>query len=95
MQKTFIINTKIQNVHAIILDCTRSKNYDAFNVLAIIDNKLVSWFNKNMVKGYLCQGHLRCFQFYEFEVEYESYSFSSSRLVYYKVFYDSDFYNGF
>ena len=44
------IDTKIQNVHAIILDCTRSKNYDAFNVLAIIDNKLVSWFNKNMVK---------------------------------------------
>ena len=44
------IDTKIQNVHATILDCTRSKNYDAFNVLAIIDNKLVSWFNKNIVK---------------------------------------------
>lgn len=44
------IDSKIQNVHATILDCTRSKNYDAYNVLAIIDNKLVSWFNKNMVK---------------------------------------------
>ena len=44
------IDTKIINVTARILDCTRSKNYDAYNVLAVIDNKLVSWFNKSPIK---------------------------------------------
>ena len=44
------IESKIQNVHATILDCTRSKNYDAYNVLAIIDNKLASWFSKHPIK---------------------------------------------
>jgi len=29
-----------------ILECNRSKNYDAWNVCAIIDNKMVSWFSK-------------------------------------------------
>lgn len=35
-----------------IISSTRSKNYDAWNVLAIIDNKLVSWMgNKELVAG--------------------------------------------
>jgi hypothetical protein len=33
-----------------ILQCIRSKNFDAYNVDAIIDNKLVSWFSKNELK---------------------------------------------
>jgi len=39
-------DAKIISVKAKIIDCNRSKNFDAYNVLAIIDNKLVSWFNK-------------------------------------------------
>ena len=38
--------SKLVNLKATIVDCTRSKNFDAYNVLAIIDNKLVSWFSK-------------------------------------------------
>jgi hypothetical protein len=33
-----------------ILQCIRSKNFDAYNIDAIIDNKLVSWFSKNEIK---------------------------------------------
>jgi hypothetical protein len=33
-----------------ILQCIRSKNFDAWNVDAIIDNKLVSWFSKTQIK---------------------------------------------
>jgi len=33
-----------------ILACQRSKNFDAFNVDAIIDNKMVSWMSKNELK---------------------------------------------
>lgn len=39
-------DTKLSNLQGTIIDCTRSKNFDAYNVLAIIDNKLVSWFSK-------------------------------------------------
>jgi hypothetical protein len=38
--------TKLIALNATIVDCTRSKNFDAYNVLAIIDNKLASWFSK-------------------------------------------------
>lgn len=38
--------TKLINLQASIIDCSRSKNFDAYNVLAIIDNKLASWFSK-------------------------------------------------
>lgn len=44
------VDAKIQNVQATILDCTRSKNYDAYNVLAIVENKLASWFSKIPIK---------------------------------------------
>ena len=33
-----------------IIEVKRSKNFDAWNVLAIIDNKIVSWFNKFELK---------------------------------------------
>jgi hypothetical protein len=33
-----------------IIQVTRSKNYDAWNTCAIIDNKLVSWMGKNELK---------------------------------------------
>jgi len=33
-----------------ILQCVRSKNFDAWNVDAIIENKLVSWFSKYEIK---------------------------------------------
>lgn len=33
-----------------IIKCKKSKNYDAFNVDAIIDNKLASWMSKPMLK---------------------------------------------
>ena len=32
-----------------VVDFSRSKNFDAYNVLAIIDNKLVSWFSKSPI----------------------------------------------
>lgn len=43
-------DSKIVDLKASIIDCTRSKNFDAYNVLAIIDNKLVSWFSKFPIK---------------------------------------------
>ncbi len=39
-------DTKLIDLSATVIDCTRSKNFDAFNVLAIVDNKLVSWFSR-------------------------------------------------
>lgn len=33
-----------------VLACQRSKNFDAFNVDAIIENKIVSWMSKNELK---------------------------------------------
>jgi hypothetical protein len=33
-----------------ILESIRSKHYEAFNILAIIDNKMVSWMGKNNLK---------------------------------------------
>jgi hypothetical protein len=43
-------DTKLTNLVARIIDCNRSKNFDAYNVLAIIDNKLCSWFSKFPIK---------------------------------------------
>ena len=43
------VDSKIFDVEAKILDCTRSKNFDAFNITAIIDNKVVSWFSKKVI----------------------------------------------
>ena len=41
---------KIENMPVSIIDCTRSKNFEAFNILAILDNKLVSWFSRVPLK---------------------------------------------
>ena len=38
--------SKLMNLEATIVDCERSKNYDAYNILAIVDNKLAIWFSK-------------------------------------------------
>jgi hypothetical protein len=38
--------SKLNNLSARVIECTRSKNFDAFNVLAVVDDKLVSWFSK-------------------------------------------------
>ena len=43
-------DSKLENLSAKVIDCTRSKNFEAFNVLAIVDNKLISWFAKFPVK---------------------------------------------
>jgi hypothetical protein len=43
-------DTKLTNLSAQIIDCTRSKNFDAFNILAIVDDKLVSWFARSPLK---------------------------------------------
>lgn len=37
-----------------VLESNRSKNFDAFNITAIIDNKMVSWFSKNDLKPGAC-----------------------------------------
>lgn len=37
-----------------VLESTRSKNFDAFNITAIIDNKMVSWFSKTDLKLGAC-----------------------------------------
>lgn len=37
-----------------IIDCTKSKNFEAYNVLAIIDNCVVSWFSKKPMEIGAC-----------------------------------------
>lgn len=43
------IDSKVSNIEARIVDCTRSKNYDAYNITAIADNKIISWFSKKTI----------------------------------------------
>ena len=40
------VNESIEDKDCEIIESRRSKNYDAWNVLAIIDNKLASWMSK-------------------------------------------------
>lgn len=40
------IGTELLDLDCDIIDIRRSKNYDAWNVCAIIDNKMVSWLSK-------------------------------------------------
>ena len=42
--------TWILDKDAEIIKCDRSKNFDAFNILAIIDNKIASWMGSKPVK---------------------------------------------
>ncbi len=39
-------DSKVTDLSVRVIECTRSKNFEAFNILAIVDNKLVSWFSK-------------------------------------------------
>jgi hypothetical protein len=45
-----IPDTKLTGMTANIIDCSRSKNFDAFNVLATINNKVVTWFSRIPIK---------------------------------------------
>lgn len=44
------IGDNIVDADCEVLTCQRSKNFDAFNVDAIIDNKMVSWMSKKELK---------------------------------------------
>ena len=44
------IGANIIDADCEVLSCQRSKNFDAFNVDAIIDNKMVSWMSKYELK---------------------------------------------
>lgn len=44
------IGENILDLDCEVLSCQRSKNFDAFNIDAIIDNKMVSWMSKNELK---------------------------------------------
>lgn len=41
---------KITDLPITVIECSRSQNYDAYNVLAIANNKIISWFAKYPVK---------------------------------------------
>lgn len=45
-----LINDAVLDKDCEVLTCQRSKNFDAFNIDAIIDNKLVSWMSKYELK---------------------------------------------
>lgn len=45
-----LIGENVLDADCEILSCNRSKNFDAFNIDAIIDNKMVSWMSKHELK---------------------------------------------
>jgi hypothetical protein len=44
------VGSKLQDCDCEILDVKKSSNYDAYNVLAIIENKLVSWLSTSCLQ---------------------------------------------
>jgi hypothetical protein len=44
------IGTEISDLDGEIIDIVQSKNYDAYNIHAVIDNKLCSWMTKSTLK---------------------------------------------
>ncbi len=44
------IGDNLEDLDCEVLTCQRSKNFDAFNVDAIINNKMASWISKNELK---------------------------------------------
>jgi hypothetical protein len=48
------INSNIIDKDCEVLNSQRSKNFDAWNIDAIIDNKLVSWMSKINLKPGAC-----------------------------------------
>lgn len=43
------VDQTVLDKDCIILECSRSKNFDAWNINAIIDNVMVSWFSKKQL----------------------------------------------
>lgn len=43
-------DTVIKNLDCEVIEARRSNNFDAWNICAIVDNKLASWFSKSEVK---------------------------------------------
>lgn len=48
------IGTELRDLDSEIIGSVRSKNFDAYNIDAIIDNKMVSWFSKTDLKHGPC-----------------------------------------
>jgi hypothetical protein len=48
------IGSDLKDLDCEILESVRSKNFDAYNICAIIDNKMVSWFSKTDLKLGAC-----------------------------------------
>ena len=48
------VGAKILDKDCDVIECSRSKNYDAWNVLAIIENKLIGWMSKQELKQGPC-----------------------------------------
>lgn len=48
------VDAKILDKDCDIIECSRSKNYDAWNILAIIENKLIGWMSKQELKQGPC-----------------------------------------
>jgi hypothetical protein len=44
------VGTTLEDLDSEIIEVNRSKNYDAYNIHAIIDNKLVFWVSKNALE---------------------------------------------
>jgi hypothetical protein len=44
------VGSKLHDLDCEILDVKKSSNYDAYNVLAVIENKLVSWLSKSTLQ---------------------------------------------
>ena len=48
------IGDNLKDLDCEILESVRSKNFDAYNICAIIDNKMASWFSKTSLKLGAC-----------------------------------------
>ena len=48
------IGSQLNDLDCEILESVRSKNFDAYNICAIIDNKMASWFSKADLKLGAC-----------------------------------------
>lgn len=48
------VDTVLFDLDCEIIECQRSKNFDAFNIDAVINNKMVSWMSKQSLKQGPC-----------------------------------------
>ena len=72
----------VTNLEADVVGCSRSKNFDAYNITAIIDNKVVSWFSKQQIDLSTC--HIKSAKVKEHQQQWISKKFET-RLNYVKV----------